>query len=104
MPRDIYVYKITCTMTSQICISQSIDPNRRYKQHKSKTPSHMKFDIEKYKPIEDFFKINVLYKFTNKNECDAIELDTIITLQTLGKHGYNITRGNPCKDSKRSRH
>lgn len=60
----------------------------------------MKYDVKKYKPFEEFLKMDVLYKTTNKNKCHRIELDMITTLQTLGKNGYNITKGNPYKDSK----
>ena len=60
----------------------------------------MRSNIQEYKPFEDFFKMEILHKSNNKNECDAVELDTIIALQTLGKGGYNITQGNPCKNSK----
>ncbi|KAG0609149.1 hypothetical protein M758_8G161900 [Ceratodon purpureus] len=99
-PRDICIYKITCTKNSRIYVGQSIDPKKRYRQHKYRPPSRMKLDVQKYKPFEDYFKMDILFKSINKKDCDAFELETIATLQTLGKNGYNITLGTPCKDSK----
>ncbi|HYP42549.1 MAG TPA: hypothetical protein VEQ18_00855, partial [Candidatus Nitrosocosmicus sp.] len=66
----------------------------------SRPLSHMRSDVQKYKPFEDYFKMEILFKSVNKKDCDAFELDTIGALQTLGKSGYNITLGTPCKDSK----
>ena len=44
-PKDIFIYKITCTKNSRISGGQSIDPNKCYKQHKSRSPPLMKSDL-----------------------------------------------------------
>ena len=96
----IYIYKITCTMTGRICIGQSTNPQRRYKQHMRTPPIRMKADAQKYIPFKSHFVLEILHSCAHKAESDRVEAETIMTLKTLGKHGYNVMKGNPTKDPK----
>ena len=76
-PMATFIYKITCSKNSRIFVGQSINPKKRYKQHKSRRPSCMKMVVQKYKTFEDYFKMEILYKSKIKKDCNAFELDTI---------------------------
>jgi hypothetical protein len=46
------------------------------------------------------FVLDILHSCVNKAESDRVEAETIMSLKTLGKSGYNVMKGNPTKDPK----
>jgi hypothetical protein len=95
MKQQHYVYTITCIPTVNIYVKQSIDPLRRFQQHRTKPPFHMKSDVKNFQSFENHFKLHVIFSNLRKYLVDRFECKQIATLQTTGPKGYNNLRGKP---------
>lgn len=84
-----YVYKITNLVNNKIYIGQTVNLNRRWSEHKSKSKSPVSRAIKKYG--ENNFTIEVLYFGDNFNEEES---RYIKEYQSQNKEiGYNIADG-----------
>ena len=92
--RIFYIYKITNLLNSKIYIGQSVQPNKRWHQHKkdSKTPRFtLQFAMNKY-GVENFsFEIIACCK--NQDDANYTETLLVSTYNSLLPNGYNMTHG-----------
>ncbi|AUR93441.1 GIY-YIG nuclease superfamily protein [Vibrio phage 1.187.O._10N.286.49.F1] len=87
-----YLYKITNTVSGKMYIGVTIDPDRRWKQHKGMRTkcSALKDAIEKYG--HEVFNFKILCAGSDEY-IDELEIKAIEEYKTLVPNGYNLTLG-----------
>jgi len=95
-----HVYTITCKESGRIYVSQSANPQKRFKHHALKPPKKMFIDVNNYKPFVDCFELNVVFSSYRKYLCDRKKRRLISDLKTTQiSCGYNILKGHSTSDS-----
>lgn len=97
-----YIYKITNITNNKVYIGQTVNPNRRWKDHqwlsKNKQEQYIHRAMAKYR-IESFtFEVIASCITDNVKEIDAIEDEIINQYDSRNKDfGYNIKPGGPSR-------
>jgi predicted GIY-YIG superfamily endonuclease len=93
------VYTLTNVSNGRQYVGVSVNPAKRYKQHRNKPPRRMRADAASFVPFDKFFKLEVHHTFNCKATAHVLERTMIQQLRTCTGTGYNIMRGHPgnCK-------
>jgi predicted GIY-YIG superfamily endonuclease len=67
-----HVYIIICKKNGRIYVSQSTNPQKRFKQDGLKPPKKMLANINSYKPFVYCFELKVVFSSYRKYLCDVI--------------------------------
>ena len=94
------MYTITCQDTARVYVGVSVDPARRYKQHKHKAPRRMRADAAVYKPFERHFVLSLHGSYPFKCLAHRAERQLIAALGAMGPAGYTTLPSTP-GDSRR---
>jgi hypothetical protein len=90
-----YIYKVLCLVNNRSYIGQSVDPRRRFSQHRTKPPRRMTEDVLNHKPFLDCFSLEILGFRLSKVGANRAEKSAIKDHDSRGPHGYNRMYGNP---------
>ncbi|CAH9015350.1 putative GIY-YIG nuclease superfamily protein [Vibrio phage 424E50-1] len=87
-----WLYKITNTLSGKKYIGVTVDPERRWRQHKNKNTncSVLKSAMNKYGNANFSFE---LIFYGEDTYVDQLEVEFIKEYETLAPNGYNITLG-----------